>query len=48
MITIEQLVEHKNAPAEFSKTLTPEEVAFLFDLLAEKNDEIRYAAFLTL
>lgn len=48
MITIEFLLNNKNQIGEVSKQLKTEDIKFLVNLLNEKNDEIRYAAFLVL
>jgi len=48
MITIEILLKNKNQIGEVSKQLETEDIKFLVNLLDEKNEEIRYAAFLAL
>lgn len=48
MITIEFLLDNKNQVGEVSKQLETVDIKFLVNLLNEKNDEIRYAAFLAL
>lgn len=45
---IETLISQKNNLQEFAASLTKEYIKFLVPLLSEKNDEIRYAAFLVL
>lgn len=48
MITLDALFENKESLDDLAKNLTKEDIKFLIELLNEKNDEIRYAAFLTL
>jgi len=49
MVTIEKLVFlEKQQTEEAAKTLTPEDISFLVNLLNEKDDKIRYAALLLL
>lgn len=48
MITLDCLLENKENLDDLAKDLTKEDIKFLIELLGEKNDEIRYAAFLTL
>lgn len=48
MLTPETLLENKKDIPTFAQTLTAEDIRWLVDTLTEKNDEIRYAAFLTL
>lgn len=48
MITLDDLLENKNNLDDLARILTKEDTKLLIDLLNEKNDEIRYAAFLTL
>ncbi|MDV3429291.1 MAG: hypothetical protein LIR50_20080 [Bacillota bacterium] len=48
MLTIDFLLKNKNQIGEVSKQLEMDDIKFLVNLLNEKNDEIRYAAFLAL
>lgn len=48
MITLDALLENKENLDDLAKDLTKEDIKFLIELLNEKNDELRYAAFLTL
>jgi hypothetical protein len=47
-MTIETLKAHRNDPEAPAELLTPEDIAFLVPLLSEKDDEVRYPAFLLL
>lgn len=48
MITVEYLLENKDDIEKIASSLLPEDIEKLVDLLKEKNDDIRYAAFLSL
>lgn len=48
MIPVSHLLSCKNSINELSSALTKEDIGYLVDLLGEKNNEIRYTAFLTL
>ncbi len=48
MLTVDALLENKQDIQTLAKALTAEDITWLVDTLAEKNDEIRYTAFLTL
>jgi len=49
MITAEQLLaEDKGSLSDFAQALSPGDISVLTDLLAEKDDELRYRAFLVL
>jgi hypothetical protein len=47
-MTIEYLMEHKDGLEELAGQLSAEDIEFLANLLSEKNNDIRYAAFQTL
>lgn len=48
MIDTEKLIQGKEILEEYAEELTSKEIGDLVDLLEEKNDEVRYAAFLAL
>jgi HEAT repeat protein len=48
MTELNVLLDARQDPAALAETLQPEDIAFLIGLLNEKNNDIRYAAFLTL
>lgn len=48
MITVSYLLSCKDSIHKLSSTLTKEDIGYLVDLLDEKNNEIRYTAFLAL
>jgi len=48
MITAQYLLEHKEDADMLSEQLKEEDIAFLVSLLEEKEDALRYAAFLAL
>jgi len=48
MISIDYLLSFKDSTDELAKEINSEDIAFLVDLLNEKNDDFRYPAFLTL
>lgn len=48
MLTIDCLCENKHNTKALCANLTADDIGFLISLLNEKNDDIRYAAFLTL
>ena len=48
MMDFDTLLAARQAPAALAETLTKEDIHFLVGLLGEKNNDIRYAAFLTL
>lgn len=48
MMNIDDLLQNKDDLDAYAEGITAAEIGALVDLLEEKNDEIRYAAFLTL
>ncbi len=48
MMELEALLAAKQDPAALAETLAPGDIPYLVGLLEEKNNDIRYAAFLTL
>ncbi len=48
MIKIEYLIENKNTIDEVAKQLNTNDIEYLINLLNEKNNEVRYTAFLVL
>ncbi len=48
MMDLEALLNAKQDPAALAEALEPNDIPFLIGLLEEKNNDIRYAAFLTL
>ena len=48
MMDLNTLLAARQDPAALAETLTPDDIPFLVGLLGEKNNDIRYAAFLTL
>ncbi len=48
MIELETLLAAKQDAAALAQTLSPDDIPYLIGLLGEKNNDIRYAAFLTL
>lgn len=48
MLSYEQILENGRNPAELAQRLTAEDIAQLFNLLREKDNELRYSAFLLL
>jgi len=48
MMDLDSLLAARQDPAAFAQTLTPDGIPLLVGLLGEKNNDIRYAAFLTL
>ena len=48
MMDFETLLAARQNPAALAETLSPEDISFSVGLLGEKNNDIRYAAFLTL
>ncbi|MCR1974772.1 hypothetical protein NSA52_11635 [Clostridium sporogenes] len=48
MIKIEYLIENKNTIDEVAKQLNTKDIEYLINLLNEKNNEVRYTAFLLL
>ena len=48
MLTLEYLLENNNNIDGLAEELQPQDISFLVNLLVEKNDEIRYSAFLVL
>lgn len=47
-MTIDTLKAHRRNPEELAATLSENDIAFLMPLLSEKDDDIRYPAYLTL
>ncbi len=48
MIKIEYLIENKNTIDESANQLNTNDIEYLINLLNEKNNEVRYTAFLVL
>ncbi|WP_434297494.1 hypothetical protein [Clostridium sporogenes] len=48
MIKIEYIIKNKNAIDEVAKQLKTQDIEYLINLLNEKNNEVRYTAFLLL
>ncbi|SDM83542.1 hypothetical protein [Acetanaerobacterium elongatum] len=48
MLSYEQILQNGRTPSELAQQLTAEDIAQLFGLLREKDNELRYSAFLLL